>query len=228
MKHPPILLASRILISDILRFKQQLYPEAFHIEQAVNWLCQAQDSAQNGGVSEGYHLYHGWLPPYPETTGYIIETFLNYHYQIGGEAAKIRAIKMADWLISIQNDDGSIPDSYFNRKMVFDTGQVIFGLIRCYEEIGSSQYLASAERAGKWLVQVQEAAETFGRRFGRPVRFEGEPGPALLGDSSLCASLLGPPAVPLARLLDWVAAWVEQGGRSLGKPTHFEATDGRF
>jgi hypothetical protein len=34
--------------------------------------------------------------------------------------------------------------------------------------------------------------------------------------------------VPLARLLDWVAAWVERGGRSLGKPTHFEATDGRF
>ena len=54
------------------------------------------------------------------------------------------------------------------------------------------------------------------------------PGPALLGDAALCVSLLGPPEVPLARLLDWVAAWVRQGGRSLGKPTHFEATDGRF
>ena len=53
-------------------------------------------------------------------------------------------------------------------------------------------------------------------------------GPALLGDPALCVSLLGPPEVPLARLLDWVAAWVERGGRSLGKPTHFEATDGRF
>jgi hypothetical protein len=41
-------------------------------------------------------------------------------------------------------------------------------------------------------------------------------------------SLLGKPEVPLERLLDWVAAWVERGGRSLGKPTHFEATDGRF
>jgi len=42
------------------------------------------------------------------------------------------------------------------------------------------------------------------------------------------AQLLGPPEVDLARLLDWVAAWVGQGGRSLGKPTHFEAADGRF
>jgi nucleoside-diphosphate-sugar epimerase len=81
---------------------------------------------------------------------------------------------------------------------------------------------------GPEVVSVRSVAEAFGERFSRPPRFTGEPGPALLGDSSLCASLLGPPEVPLARLLDWVAAWVRQGGRSLGKPTHFEATDGRF
>ena len=77
-------------------------------------------------------------------------------------------------------------------------------------------------------VSVRDAAKAIGRRFGKPVRFTGKPGPALLGDPSLCVSLLGAPEVTLARLLDWVAAWVEQGGRSLGKPTHFEATDGRF
>ena len=81
---------------------------------------------------------------------------------------------------------------------------------------------------GPEVVSVRAAAKAFGERFSRPPRFIGRPGPALLGDASLCASLLGPPEVPLARLLDWVAAWVEQGGRSLGKPTHFEATDGRF
>jgi nucleoside-diphosphate-sugar epimerase len=81
---------------------------------------------------------------------------------------------------------------------------------------------------GPEVASVRAAAGTFGRRFGRPPRFSGKPGPALLGDPALCVSLLGPPEVPLARLLEWVAAWVEQGGRSLGKPTRFEATDGRF
>ena len=81
---------------------------------------------------------------------------------------------------------------------------------------------------GPEVVSVREVARAFGERFGRPWRFAGVPGGALLGDPSLCVSLLGPPEVPLARLLDWVAAWVEQGGRSLGKPTRFEATDGRF
>jgi hypothetical protein len=81
---------------------------------------------------------------------------------------------------------------------------------------------------GPEAVSVRAAAEAFGERFSRVPRFTGEPGPALLGDSSRCVSLLGAPEVPLSRLLDWVAAWVARGGRSLGKPTHFEATDGRF
>jgi hypothetical protein len=81
---------------------------------------------------------------------------------------------------------------------------------------------------GPESVSVRTVAEFFGQRFGRPVRLTGNPGLALLGDPSKCVSLLGPPEVPLSRLLDWVAAWVQQGGRSLGKPTHFEATDGRF
>jgi uncharacterized protein YbjT (DUF2867 family) len=81
---------------------------------------------------------------------------------------------------------------------------------------------------GPQVVAVREAAEAFGLRFGRAPRFTGEPGPALLGDSARCGSILGPPHVSLERLLDWVAGWVERGGRSLGKPTLFEATDGRF
>ncbi len=81
---------------------------------------------------------------------------------------------------------------------------------------------------GPDVVSVRDAAKAFGRRFARPVRFVGEPGPALLGDPASCVSLLGDPEVGLVQLIDWVADWVARGGRSLGKPTHFEATDGRF
>ena len=81
---------------------------------------------------------------------------------------------------------------------------------------------------GPEVVSVRAAAERFGSLFGRHVRFAGEPGPALLGDPSECVSLFGPPEVGLETLLGWVADWVARGGRSLGKPTHFEATDGRF
>ena len=78
-------------------------------------------------------------------------------------------------------------------------------------------------------VAVRSVAERFGALFGRPPRFRGIPGPtALLGNPARCLSRLGPPEVSLDRLVGWIADWLVRGGRSLGKPTHFEATDGRF
>jgi nucleoside-diphosphate-sugar epimerase len=78
-------------------------------------------------------------------------------------------------------------------------------------------------------ISVREAALFFARRFGREVLLVGqEGGPCLLGDAAQCAERLGPPTVTTTELMEWCAAWVEAGGRSLGKPTKFERTDGRF
>jgi len=82
---------------------------------------------------------------------------------------------------------------------------------------------------GPDLVTVRKVALHFGRRFGKPVRFEGEDRDrALLSRADECHRQLGPPAVGLDELLEMVAEWVLSGGRSLGKPTRFEVTDGRF
>lgn len=127
-----------------------------HIQEAMQWLYRAQKASTDGGVSEAYHLYHGWLPSYPETTGYIIETFFAYYDQTGDEVYKDAAIRMAKWLLDIQNDDGSITNSNYEKKFVFDTGQVIFGLVKAYEYSGSNEYIDGAINAGNWLVEQQE------------------------------------------------------------------------
>jgi nucleoside-diphosphate-sugar epimerase len=82
---------------------------------------------------------------------------------------------------------------------------------------------------GPERISVREIAQWFGSAFGRPPRFTNTEGPlALLSDSSRCRSLLGEPTVPLSVLRQWVAHWVQTGGASLNKPTHFEVVDGRF
>ena len=82
---------------------------------------------------------------------------------------------------------------------------------------------------GPDVVTVREVALDFGRRFGRPVRFEGDDRDrALLNRADECHRQLGPPEVGLDELLEMVADWVGGGGRSLGKPTRYEVTDGRF
>ena len=56
--------------------KQAGFTDREHLLAAVEWLERAQDITGNGGVSGRYLLGHGWSSSYPETTGYIIPTFL--------------------------------------------------------------------------------------------------------------------------------------------------------
>jgi nucleoside-diphosphate-sugar epimerase len=79
------------------------------------------------------------------------------------------------------------------------------------------------------VVSIRAAALGLGRRLQREARFEGQEAPtAWLVDCAQAEALWGPPAVGLEQLLDWTAAWALRGGRSLGKPTHFEVRDGHY
>lgn len=82
---------------------------------------------------------------------------------------------------------------------------------------------------GPETISVRWLAGQFAARLGKDAVLVGEEAPtALLSNAARAFSTFGYPRVPLARMLDWVADWVAQGGRALGKPTKFEVRDGRF
>lgn len=82
---------------------------------------------------------------------------------------------------------------------------------------------------GPDILRVRDTANVFAARFGKPAIFTGTEGPAaLLSDARVCHDLLGSPSLTSSELLDMVANWVEAGGESLHKPTHFEVSDGKF
>ncbi|QCK84899.1 NAD(P)-dependent oxidoreductase [Phreatobacter aquaticus] len=83
--------------------------------------------------------------------------------------------------------------------------------------------------SGPETLSVRRLAQAFGARLGRPAIIIGEESPtALLTDTSRASGLFGYPHVPLDRMLDWTADWVARSMPSHGKPTKFEARDGRF
>ncbi|MFZ5759504.1 MAG: pectate lyase [Thermodesulfobacteriota bacterium] len=128
------------------------------IEAAKEWLLRAQDATPDGGVAIRYSLINGWESSYPETTGYIIPTLLNLSNISGDVALGNRAMRMADWEISIQQEDGSFIGGSLKQptgKLVFDTGQIIFGLLRAFEHSKDTKYLNAAVKAGDWLVAIQ-------------------------------------------------------------------------
>lgn len=83
---------------------------------------------------------------------------------------------------------------------------------------------------GPETVSVRATARRFATLLGRPApTFLGEEAPtALLNNASRAHDLFGYPQVPLERMIRWVAHWVQIGGPTLDKPTHFEQRDGRF
>ena len=78
-------------------------------------------------------------------------------------------------------------------------------------------------------IRVRDVALALGHRMGRTPRFTGtEAATAWVINCTQAYERFGPPSVPLETLLDWTAHWVQEGGASLDKPTHFEARDGYY
>ncbi len=81
---------------------------------------------------------------------------------------------------------------------------------------------------GPDTVSVRDIAERFGERLDRKPVFRGTEGEtALLSNAALCREMFGP-LVAIDNMIEWVADWVREGGRDLGKPTHFDEREGRF
>jgi nucleoside-diphosphate-sugar epimerase len=82
---------------------------------------------------------------------------------------------------------------------------------------------------GQQRLSVRETAAWFARRFGTSAVYAGTEGPdALLSDTSRMREDFGAPEMRIDDMLELTAQWVEMGGELLGKPTKFEARDGRF
>ena len=79
------------------------------------------------------------------------------------------------------------------------------------------------------IYPVRAVAAQLGALLDREPVFAGTENPtALLANPSRLCAALGTPATPLEAMLRWIASWVRQGGRTLGKPTHFEVRDGKY
>ncbi len=126
------------------------------LKEAVTWLLTSQSNSDDNGMGS-FHLYNGWSSSYPETTGYIIPSLLNYSRD---ETINSAALKAADWLINIQKESGGwqggrIADNC--PEIVFNTGQIIRGMISAYKQTSHQKYIDSGIKAADWLCDIQHS-----------------------------------------------------------------------
>jgi len=50
----------------------------------------------------------------------------------------------------------------------------------------------------------------------------------LLSNGQAAWQRYGRPTVTADQMMQWIAAWIMQGGTTLDKPTHFEVRSGQF
>jgi hypothetical protein len=136
-----------------------------HLRSAAQWLAAAQDSQSDGGVAGRYHLARGWTSSYPETTGYLVPTFLALSRALPEAGFRDRAGRAVRFLLSVQLPDGGFPGFEIaeNRAVPssFDTAQILHGLIAWHRESSDDQVRAAAERAVRWLLSVQDPDGAF-------------------------------------------------------------------
>ncbi len=134
-----------------------------HLDALLGWIERGHDATRRAGVARSYvlrrhHRYGvvGWLPAYPETTGYIIPTLYAAARQLGRPDLATRATEMAAWEASIQLADGAVRGGTVADAVspaVFNTGQVLFGWVAAHDETAEPRWLDCAARAGRWLVE---------------------------------------------------------------------------
>ncbi len=126
---------------------------------AADWLLQAAGASGDDGVSYGYFPVSspsGWRPSYPETTGYIITSLLQYARVAGRPDVRDRALAMASWEVEIQMASGAVQGGPLcppeeRTPAAFNTGMVLDGLISALEEGAGEDVRTGAIAAADFL-----------------------------------------------------------------------------
>ncbi|HEX4508464.1 MAG TPA: hypothetical protein VH328_00210 [Burkholderiaceae bacterium] len=147
------------------------------LEALIDWLARAQDRSKSadGGVARDFSLIKGWASSYPETTGYIVPTVLDFARLRARADVRERGRRMTDWLVRIQLPEGAFQggkiDSVPCVPVTFNTGQVLLGLAAAETEFGA--YREPMRRAADWLVKTQDPDGCW-RNYPSPFTAAGE------------------------------------------------------
>ena len=149
--------------------RSTLYSDEDHLLAAAGWLERAQDATRDGGVSGRYKLATGWTSSYPETTGYIIPTFLELQRTLNEDRFRERARLAVEFLLQLQLSDGAFPAGEISENRTnpspFNTAQIMHGLQAWAIEDGDARCIEALRKAGNWLCDHQDADGAWRKYF---------------------------------------------------------------
>ncbi len=138
----------------LLHARPETTAHGLHLSAGADWLKRSITICHGHASSKGYRFPRGWVPPYPETTGYIIPTLLNLGDDAGDSDFHQTAAKLGRWLMSIQRPDGGFSAYELGSGQdadVFDTGMILLGFNALMHQARDPDIAQAAARAASFL-----------------------------------------------------------------------------
>lgn len=151
----------------IQKTSERVREDEVHLQAAVGWLVRSTVACGGRASSKGYRVGKGWMPPYRETTGYIIPTLLDVAEGRNRPDLNQIAERMGDWLAEVQDRDGGFVENELRQgtvPIVFNTGQILDGFNALIQQRGRADLVPSARRAGDFLVSCADDSGCFVRK----------------------------------------------------------------
>lgn len=150
----------------VQKTSNRLRDDRAHLEAAVTFILRSIDEGKGQASSKAYKVGKGWLPPYRETTGYIIPTLLDLSEHLNRPELASTAERMGEWLAAVQDQTGGFIEHDLRqdtKPIVFNTGQVLHGFNALILRRGRQDMIGAARRAGEFLVASADETGSFVR-----------------------------------------------------------------
>ena len=126
------------------------------INNSINWLITCQKTSQDRRICTGFDLINNKITnSFPETTGYIIPTFIEFSKLEKNDNIYKISVEMGDWILDLIRNDGGLGEPYGFFKpypRIFTTAQAILGLLSLYDVSKQEKYITAATKLGKFLI----------------------------------------------------------------------------
>lgn len=140
-------------------------PSSFYhlrAEAGLDWLMRSINATEGQGSSHIFARWRyppsGWHLGYPETTGYIIETLLDYAPDFPQLPLREYAMNSADWLLTQQLDNGSFPAllAGSQKPSIFNSGMIVFGLLNAEKIVQHKDRKSALDKLRSWLHTIPD------------------------------------------------------------------------
>lgn len=144
----------------------RLRDDRVHLDAALTFIMRSIEQGKGRASSKAYQVGKGWLPPYRETTGYIIPTLLDLAEYLHRADLADTADRLGSWLAEVQEPGGGFIEHDLRqdtKPIVFNTGQILHGFNALILRRERKDLVPHARLAGDFLVSSADDTGSFVR-----------------------------------------------------------------